>query len=156
MSGKCNFELMQVSVTSEISEWAVGIQCLEGSTEKIWRWKSNSNCFPHMPTFFFFFFTSTLFQKFLKCQSILQCFGSVSFWCGSGSADLHPWWWIRVLTLIWIRIRIRGNFWFCDSDHVHLLKMNTLYIWNLRHVSICRWVILKLKMSSLLLYKCKH
>ena len=37
-----------------------------------------------------------------------QCFGSISFWFGSGSADPHPWWWIR--------IRIRGNFWFCESD----------------------------------------
>ena len=63
---------MQVSVTSEISEWAVGIQRLEESTEKICRWKSNSICFPHIPTFLFLFFTSTLFQKFLKCPSILD------------------------------------------------------------------------------------
>ena len=45
---------------------------------------------------------------------IQQCFGSISFWFGSGSADPHPWWWIRILTLI--RIRVRGNFWFCESD----------------------------------------
>ena len=36
-----------------------------------------------------------------------QCFGSVSFWCGSGSADPFPGWWIRIQVRFWIRIRIQ-------------------------------------------------
>ena len=34
-----------------------------------------------------------------------QCFGSVSFWCGSGSADPLPGWRIRIWARFWIRIR---------------------------------------------------
>ena len=36
-----------------------------------------------------------------------QCFGSVSFWCGSGSGSPLPGWWIRIRVRFWIRIRIR-------------------------------------------------
>jgi len=59
------------------------------------------------------------------------------------------------------RIRIRDDgsgswLWYGSGSEVTFDSVNTLYIWHLRHVSICRWVILKLKMSSLLLYKCKH
>ena len=66
----------------------------------------------------------------------MQCFGSVSFWCGPGSADPHPWWWIRILTLI--RNRIRGNFWFCESDYYYInvnIKLLKIILKNFRHVN---------------------
>ena len=51
--------------------------------------------FYRMKVFYFFIYFILLFE---------QCFGSISFWFGPGSADPHPWWWIRV------------DFWFCESD----------------------------------------
>ena len=76
MSGKCNFELLQVSVTSEISEWAVGIQRLEGSTEKFCRWNSNSICYPPIPTFLFYFFTSTSLSEISQMPEYFGYFPS--------------------------------------------------------------------------------
>ena len=42
--------------------------------------------------------------KRIISHNTLQCFGSVSFWCGSGSADPLPGWWIRIRGRFLIRI----------------------------------------------------